>query len=124
MPPEKSDVGWLWDMLDAALAVSEFVSEKTISQYSTDRLLRSAVERQIEIIGEAARHVSHEFQSTHAEIAWRPIIAQRHVLAHEYGELRHELLWRVATVHVPELVRLLLPLIPPPPVEPLERPSA
>src|SRR5439155_18783892 len=102
MPPEKPDAGWLWDMLDAANAVTEFIRDKTFPQYIAERLLRSAVERQIEIIGEAARHVSDELQSTHPEIPWRPIIAQRHVLAHEYGELRHDLLWRVATVHIPE----------------------
>ncbi len=111
MPPEKTDAGWLWDMLDAANAVTEFIRDKTLPQYVSDRWLRSAVERQIKIIGEAARHVSTEFQSAHGEILWRPIIAQRHVLAHEYGELRHDLLWRVAVVHIPELVVALTPLV-------------
>jgi len=37
------------------------------------------------------------------------------VLAHEYGDIEHRLLWRVATVHIRELIRLLEPLIPPPP---------
>ena len=113
MPPEKNDAAWLWDMLDAAQAVSEFIRDKTFPQYVADRLLRSAVERQIEIVGEAARKVSMEFQQLHPEILWRPIIAQRHVLAHEYGELRHDLVWRVATVHIPELIVALTPLAPP-----------
>lgn len=69
-------------------------------------MLRSAVERQIEIIGEAARRVSDDFRVAHPEIAWRPIIAQRHILAHEYGEIEDDLIWRVATIHVPELGRL------------------
>ncbi len=112
MPTEKTDVSWLWDMLDAANAVTEFIAGNSFSDYAADRMLRSAVERQIEIIGEAARRVSAEFQAAHAAIPWRPIIGQCHVLAHEYGELRHDLLWRVATVHIPELVAALTPLIP------------
>jgi uncharacterized protein with HEPN domain len=75
-------------------------------------MLRSAVERQIEIIGEAARRVSKEFQDAHAEILWRPIQAQRHVLAHDYGEIKHDRIWRVAEKHIPELIALLEPLVP------------
>ena len=78
-------------------------------------MLRSAVERQIEIIGEAARRVSKDFQEAHPEIPWRPIQAQRHVLAHEYGEIKHDRIWRVADVHIPELILLLAPLVPEPP---------
>jgi uncharacterized protein with HEPN domain len=53
------------------------------------------------------------------QIPWRPIIAKRHVLAHDYGRIDHERIWEVATVHVPELIARLLPLIPPQP-PPLE----
>lgn len=77
-------------------------------------MLRSAVERQIEIIGEAARRVSKELPDAHPEILWRPIQAQRHVLAHEYGEIKHDRIWRVATIHIPELIIQLEPLVPTP----------
>ena len=58
-------------------------------------MLRGAVERHLEIIGEAANRVSPDFQANHPEIPWRRIIAQRHVIAHEYGEIKHELIWKV-----------------------------
>ena len=74
-----------------------------------------SVERQIEIIGEAARRVSMEFQQAQPDIPWRPIQAQRHVLAHEYGEIKHDRIWRVVTVHIPDLIEQLEPLIPNPP---------
>jgi uncharacterized protein with HEPN domain len=86
MPPTKSDDGYLWDMLDAARSVSEFVAGRSFDQYLADKLLRSAVERQIEIIGEAARHVSDGTQGSHPEIPWRLISAQRQVLAHDMGK--------------------------------------
>jgi uncharacterized protein with HEPN domain len=75
---------------DAACVIREFVVGKNFNHYTRDRLLRGAVERHIQIIGEAARNVSQSFRDVHSEIPWRKIIAQRHVLAHEYGELKHD----------------------------------
>jgi uncharacterized protein with HEPN domain len=39
------------------------------------------------------------------------------VLAHDYGEIKHDRIWRVAETHVPELIALLEPLVPAPPAE-------
>lgn len=118
MRREKSDPVYLWDMLDAAQAVVEFTARRSFNDYLKDRMLRAAVERSVEIMGEAERQISSEFQALHPEIPWRKIIVQRHVLAHEYGEIRHDLIWRVATVHVPALITQLKPLVPAPPEEP------
>lgn len=67
------------------------------------------------IIGEAARNISDEFQAAHPEVPWRPIMAQRHRLTHEYGEINDDLIWAVATVHVPPLIERLRELLPPSP---------
>ena len=106
-------------MVTAAKAVVSFVHGRTLEQYQSDLLLRSAVERQIEIIGEAARKVSSGLQARHPQIPWSKIMGQRHVLAHDYGEIKHDRIWRVATVDVPQLIQQLEPLIPPPPAEPI-----
>ena len=112
MRPEEADYAYLWDMLDAAKAISKFVTGKTAHDYLSDRMLRGAVERHLEIIGEAANHVSNSFQEAHAGIPWRRIINQRNVLAHEYGEIRHELIWNVVIDNLPELIEQLEPLVP------------
>jgi len=80
-----------------------------------DRKLQLAIERAIEIIGEAARHVSDAFKADHPEVPWRQIVAQRHVIAHEYGEIKQERLWLVATRDVPKLAEQLAPFLPPRP---------
>lgn len=112
MRPDERDASYLWDMLDAARAVKEFVSNRKYYDYQKDRMLRNAVERNIEIIGEAASHVSDAFRKAHPDIPWKSIIGQRHVLIHEYGEIKHERIWVVASERIPELIALLEPLLP------------
>jgi uncharacterized protein with HEPN domain len=51
-------------------------------------------------------------KQSHPEIPWRRIIGQRNILAHEYGEIRHERVWHVAKDRVPELVVALQALAP------------
>ena len=113
MPPEKTDPAYLWDILDAAKTIREFVAGKTLDDYLNSPVLQAAVERKIEVIGEAARKVSTAFREAHPQIPWRAIIAQRHVLAHEYGEIKQERIWVVTDKHIPELIVALEPLIPP-----------
>ncbi len=111
MRPDGHNLALLCDMLDAARRVVRFTARGDLESYRQDEMLRSAVERQIEIIGEAARRVSDGFRAAHPEVPWRPIIAQRNILAHDYGEIEDELVWRMATVHLPALLKQLEALV-------------
>ncbi len=113
MQPEKSDVSGLWDMLDAAKAVRDFISDRSYKDYLNDRMLRGAVERHLEIIGEAAGKISKRFRDAHPEIQWQRIIGLRNILIHEYGDIEHELIWNVASLHVSDLIDKLEGLMPP-----------
>jgi uncharacterized protein with HEPN domain len=104
----------LWDMLTYAREIAGTVADLTFQGYTADSDRRMATERRLEIIGEAARNVSREFQEAHPEIPWRQIIGLRNVLAHEYGEIRHERIFRIATNQIPALISALEPLIPQP----------
>jgi uncharacterized protein with HEPN domain len=117
MPLDTEDAGYLWDMLEAARGVVRSVRGLTFEHYQADENLRLATERRIEIIGEAAGRVSQNVRQAHPDIPWRRIIAQRHVLAHKYGEIDDELIWAVVTAHIPELIAKLEKLVPSPPPE-------
>ncbi len=117
MQLSEEDAARLWDMLEYGQQILRTSGETSFEAYLQDENLRLATERRIEIIGEAARNVSREFQKVHPEIPWRRIIAQRNVLAHEYGEIRQDAIYRLATINIPELVQMLRPLVPPPPPE-------
>ncbi len=117
MPRDPDDAAYLADMLHYAHEVRDRVRGATFNHFMQDADFRLATERRIEIIGEAARHVSAALRQRHPEVPWRAIIAQRHILAHEYGEVIDEKVWRVATVHIPALINLLAPLVPAAPDE-------
>ena len=70
-----------------------------------------AIERNLEFIGEAARRISEGFRTTHADIPWRQVIGQRNILAHEYGQIDHELLFRTANEDVPALAVALRQIV-------------
>lgn len=117
MSLDEKDAGYLWDMLESARGVVASLHDLTLEQYQADENLRLATERRIEIIGEAAGHVSQAFREAHPEIPWRQIIAQRHILAHDYGEIDNELIWSVASTHIPQLIAKLTSFVPPQPPE-------
>ncbi len=117
MPLSRRDPANLWDMLEAAEKVQEFLKDKTFEDFMFDDMRRAAVERNLEIIGEAARRVSDELKQEHPEIPWQQIIAQRNVLIHEYGDIDYKEIWQVATFHLSRLIDQIRPLIPPLPPE-------
>lgn len=113
MPPEDRDAAYLWDMQEAAREVESMLQGRDEKAFLADRVLVRAIERGIEIIGEAARPVSPACADAHPEIPWRQIIGQRNILAHEYGQIDHELPYRTAREDIPALIARLEALRPP-----------
>lgn len=107
MPPDDKDMARLWDMLDAAQAALQFTQDMRFEDFLKNRMARNAVERNLEIIGEAARCVSPELKEAHPEMPWGAMIGLRNVLAHEYGEILYERLWAICTRQLAGLIRQL-----------------
>lgn len=104
-------------MADAARAAVGFIEGQRFEDLLSNRMLRSAVERNLEIVGEAARRVSAATCDGLPDIPWKSIIGLRNVLAHEYDEVRYEILWRICKSELPMLIRQLEAMgvdIPPP----------
>jgi uncharacterized protein with HEPN domain len=107
MKPEERDAAYLWDMLKAARDARELLEGRSLEAYLQDRVRRLALERALELVGEPARRVTEGFKSAHPEIDWRSIVGQRNVLAHKYGVIDHERLFRTGTESVPGLIAAL-----------------
>lgn len=107
MKPDERDAAYLWDMLKAARDARDLLKGKSRAAYLRSRVRRLALERALELVGEPASRVSERFRSAHPEIEWRGIIGQRNVLAHQYGAIDHERLYRTGTENVPRLIEAL-----------------
>ena len=112
MQPEQKDAALLWDIKHAAEDILEFIKGMKIHQFESNKVVRYAVERQILVIGEAARNISDSLKENHPEIPWRAIIGQRNIIAHEYGDILIERIWLLAVENIPELLKQIEPLIP------------
>ena len=70
MPANDRDSASLWDMAQSIRRIQEFTANASSETYLESVFMQSAVERQLGILGEAARRVSIEFQQLHPEIDW------------------------------------------------------
>ena len=113
-PPNENsrDAALLLDMVLAAEDALAFVAGLDQSAFLHSGLHQSAIIRKLEVIGEAGSRVSKYFCSAHPEIPWREITGLRHRLIHGYDDVRLDIVWRVATEKLPELLTVLRPLIP------------
>lgn len=93
MQANERDAAYIWDMLKAAQDIQEFMSGVKFEQFNKDRKLQYAIERCVEIIGEAARRISDELKKSNSEIPWSRIISQRNFIAHEYDDVKQERMW-------------------------------
>ena len=95
---------FLEDMRKACTKVIRYTRNLTCEQFVADEKTFDAVMRDLEIIGEAAKHIPAEVRAQHPNIDWRKITGLRDVVAHEYFGLDMELIWDVVTREVPALL--------------------
>ncbi len=115
MLPEERDRALIADMLRYAREIESLTRGLTYDAFLGSRLHQLALERAIEIVGEAARFVSAATRNAHPAIPWDTVAKQRRVLAHDYDEIIPARIWKVAVVHIPALIVQLAPLLPPDP---------
>lgn len=95
---------FLWDVRQGADHIAAFVRGKTFEEFAREELLHSAVERQLEIIGEALNQLATLAPDVAGHIAHlRQIVGLRNVLIHGYAVVNHGLIWRAIHEDLPRL---------------------
>ncbi|GHU60703.1 hypothetical protein FACS189445_0760 [Spirochaetia bacterium] len=85
--------------------INEFTGTIYYSDFEKDKMRKLAVERQLEVIGQAANKISKETQDSIQNVPWGHIIGLRNRLAHDYGEILAERIWNISKTSVPELLK-------------------
>ncbi len=100
---ERSAIPRLHDIIEAIERVRSQIDGVTLEAFEANWLRRWVVERGVEIISEASRHLPSEMKARHPEIPWRKVAGIGNVLRHEYERTAPEVLWGVVYEDLPSL---------------------
>ena len=107
------DDTYLVDILESAKIAIKHVAGKSWEDFQYDMQCQDAVLRGIEIIGEAARHVSPETQKKYSQIPWRELAVLRNLVIHQYDAVDINQVWDTTQNKLPPLVNQLSKIVPP-----------
>jgi len=113
MLPNNCDAGFIGDRLQVIAKIQQFTANLSFEDYLNSVLVQSAVERQLEILGEAAGRISPDFRSTDSDINWRRIIGLRNILIHRYDDIQQQVVWEVVVSNLVPLRTQLEECLPP-----------
>ena len=112
MPPDPRAQLLLADIRSAVEVIQGFSATRSIAQYEQDEMLRSAVERQLIIVGEAVSQLAHvDADLVQALTDRRGMRGLRNRLVHEYRDVDHQRVWNIIQSHLPRLLNEVATLL-------------
>lgn len=93
----------LADMREAIEGIQKLTSGVSFETFSKDWAMQRAVERGLEILSEASRHLPGDYQAAEPDIPWRQIAALGNLLRHEYQRTDSALIWNIVVEHLQRL---------------------
>ena len=106
------DEVYVGQMLDMARKARQLLEAKDRAAFDEDEVLRLALTHLVQVVGEAARHVSSAYQASHPTIPWSIIIGMRHKVVHDYMGVDEDIVWETVNRDLPELIDLLQAVLP------------
>ena len=96
------------DILRAIDGAAETIGTNDFEAFRSVYYMLRTIERCIEIVSEATRHLPADIKRKFPDIPWQPIAGIGNVLRHDYDMVDKRIIWEVATVHFPELRRVII----------------
>lgn len=90
-------------ILESIVEIEKYTAGENLENFMQNSMMKFASVKQIEIIGEAANHITEETKNKFSEIQWRQITGLRHVLVHEYFGIDSNLIWQIIIEDIPAL---------------------
>ena len=99
----KRDVFYLENIIDEIDILHDILKGENIEDYLSDEILKRAVTKTFENIGESVKNLSGEVKSDHPTIDWRSISGLRDIITHRYHGIDHRLIWDLYENKIDEL---------------------
>jgi len=108
----RDDAAYFLDRLIAARKIRDYIEGMSEATFRQSDLHQSAVIREIQVIGEAARLVSADSTTAHPEIEWEEIAGMRNRMVHEYFRVNLRIVWQTVQDSIPALIVQLELFVP------------
>lgn len=95
---------YLEDILDSVKRIESYTDRIDFDGFQINQMVIDAVIRNLEIIGEACKHIPMEIRENYDDVPWKAIIGLRNVAIHEYFGLDLENIWKIIKEDLPENV--------------------
>ena len=102
----------LLHIIEAIDNIFEFIENKSFESYKNDKMLRFAVVKNLEIVGEAAYLLTKDFKLENTAVEWNEMIGMRHILVHGYYQIKDEIIWATIETELLPLKDKILGLLP------------
>jgi len=106
----KNNALYLKHILKSITDIEEFTSEGR-NQFYESRLIQAAVIRNLEVIGEATKHISKDILRLYPEMPWKQMAGLRDVLIHDYMGVDLDIVWNVIQREIPRIKKMIVAIL-------------
>ena len=100
---KRGDLECVSDIKEAIVRIESYTKRINYQEFLKDTKTQDAVVRNLEIIGEAVKHISADFKKKHKAVEWKSIAGMRDRLIHHYFGINLEIVWDIITRKIPQL---------------------
>ncbi|MEM6318947.1 MAG: HepT-like ribonuclease domain-containing protein [Bacteroidota bacterium] len=104
MPAKPTDLERVSHMIRSINKIFAYTKDLDAKSFCENELVKDAVEKNFEVIGEAAYHITPELKKAWSKIEWKKIQGMRHVLVHDYYKVNPKILWNTKVEFLPILL--------------------
>lgn len=99
---DRSPILFVEDIISSMDKIESYIEGMSFEDFDQDELVVDAVIRNLEVIGEASRHLPETLQNGHPDIPWKRMIGLRNIMIHAYFGVDRSIVWKIVTENLPE----------------------